>query len=313
MTQILNIPDPVARIKRWTEVLRTKSKDDGVNIGYVYLQRGDALQQLQRDEEALSDFEQARKLSPDNPDVYLALGSFYAQRKNDYAKSIEFFQEAVKINSELAVGYSNMANSYAKMGDFQKAKEYYKKAEDYSLEMPDLYYNQALEISQNGIEDADYRIQETYYRKCLQLNPFFYKAAINLAMIYRERKQDDKAHGILSSLIMQGYNPDFINMFIQRGVCALNMNRPAEAVNDFMFAYTLDPSNLQTMVNLAQCHLRLGHILEAQQYVNVGLKMAEEQHKEALKKDFANLASQIDVVNESVAIWAQRRNDAKHS
>lgn len=308
MTQITNIPDPVVRIKRWTEILRTKSKDDGVNIGYVYIQRGEALQQLFRDDEALADFEQAKSISPDNPDVYLALGTFYAQRKGDYPKSIEYFQEAVKINAQLAVGYSNIANSYAKMRNYQKAEEYYKKAEDYSLEMPELYYNQAIEISQRGDEDADFRIQEKYYRKCLRLNPFFFKASINLAMIYRERKQDDKAHALLSSLITRSHNSDFINLFIQRGICAMNMNRPAEAINDFMFAYTLDPSNLQTIVNLARCHIQLVHLLEAQQYVTVGLNMAEEQHNDEFKNELVNLKNLIDTVKESHRmVMAQQR------
>lgn len=283
LTQIALNPDPLYRIRQYTEILKTKSEEDGVNIGFVYCKRAEAYQELEQDNEALSDFEQALKISPDEVDPYLGIGCFYVYRKNDYIKSIEYFEKAAKIKPRLGIVYSNIANSYGKMGDFAKAEKYYKMADDCGVESFEWYYNKALSLGKSGTSDADDVVQERYYKYCLKLNPHFFPASLNLAMIYRDRQEDGKAEYLLSELISKSaYKPDFIQCVIQRGICTLKMNRMAEALNDFRFAYVFAPRNTQVLCNLAWCSLRLGYLADADEYSHVCLELATQEQNEEI-------------------------------
>ena len=287
LTQIACTPDPMARIAQYTEILKEKNEKDGVNIGFIYCKRAEAYQEMQRDVEALRDFERAIDLIPQEVDPYLGIGCFYVHRKKDYQKSIEYFEKAVKIKPTLGVGYSNIANSYAAMGEYEKANEYYQRADDCGVESAEWFYNKALTISRSGEDDPGLKIQESYYRRCLSLEPLFFRAAINLAMVHRERNEDGKAEEILSDLISKStYRPEFVNSVIQRGICTMKMNRFAEAYNDFAFAYVFAPKNTQVLCNLANCALRLFRLNEADEFASVGMEYAKIENNQDILKEF---------------------------
>lgn len=146
LTQIACNPDPVARINQYTEILKTKTAEDGVNIGYIYCKRAEAYQEMMRDEDALRDFEHSIEIMPNEVDPYLGIGCFYVHRKKDYLKSIEYFEKALRIKPHLGIIYSNIANSYGALGEYEKADKYYKMADDNDAESAEWYYNKALSI-----------------------------------------------------------------------------------------------------------------------------------------------------------------------
>lgn len=286
LTQIACTPDPVGRIHQYTEILKTKTQDDGVNVGFIYCKRAEAYQEMERDDDALKDFERAVELLPDEVDPYLGLGCFYVHRKKDYNKSIEYFLKAAKVKPTLGIIYSNIANSYAAMGDYDKANEYYKIADDCGAESAEWFYNKALSIKHSGEPDPNGNIQESFYRRCLRLEPMFFRAAINLAIVYRERGEKGKAEATLTELISKAaYRPEFVNSIIQRGICTMQMNRIAEAYNDFALAYVYAPRNLFVLCNLAICSLRLMRITEANEYAHVCREYALDENNTEIVKE----------------------------
>ena len=218
LTQIQNNPDPEYRIKRYTAFLNEKGNLEGVNLAFVYTQRGLAYQDLKRLDEAERDFEQAMELFPEEFDAFLAMGTLYAKEKRQFAKAIEYYEKAVKLKPSLAVGYEMIGNAYSNLEDYDKAEEYYSKANDCGLELGQWYYNKALKVKQSG-EDPTGAIAESFYKRCLRLNPYFLPAVMNLAMIYRERGENSKALEILSKVVEEQFNKDFINVILQRGLC----------------------------------------------------------------------------------------------
>ncbi len=191
-----------------------------------------------RDEDALRDFEHAIEIMPNEVDPYLGIGCFYVHREKDYRKSIEYFEKALKIKPYLGIIYSNLANSYGALGEYETADKYYKMTDDNGAESAEWYYNKALNIMKSGESDPDGKNQESFYRRCLRLEPMFFRAAINLAMVYRERNEDGTAEMMLTELISRAaYRPEFVQSIVQRGICTMKMGRYSEAVNDFAFAY----------------------------------------------------------------------------
>lgn len=295
LTQIQNNPDPEFRIKRYTAFLNEKGNLEGVNLAFVHTQRGLAYQDLKRYDEAERDYEQAMNLIPEDFDAYLAMGTLYAKVKKQFEKAIEYYEKAVKLKPTLAVGYEMIGNAYSNLGNYDKAEEYYSRANDCGLELGQWYYNKALKIKQSG-EDPNGSIAESFYKRCLKLNPFFMPAAINLAMIYRDRNENDKALKVLSSIVEGNFNEEFKNVVIQRGVCLNFANRPYDALNDFLWVKRYAPNNIQNLSNLALTCLKVGKFLDAEFYALRGLEQATMQNNHTCNSDFDNVLSVVSQI-----------------
>lgn len=293
LTQIQNNPDPEFRIKRYTAFLNEKGSLEGVNLAFVHTQRGLAYQDLKRFDEAERDYEQAIALFPEDFDAYLAMGTLYAKEKKQFEKAIEYYEKAVKLKPTLAVGYEMIGNAYSNLENYDKAEEYYSKANDCGLELGQWYYNKALKVKQSG-EDPSGSIAESFYKRCLKLNPFFMPAAINLAMIYRERNDNDKALKVLSSVVEGNFNEEFKNVVLQRGICLNFANRPLDALSDFLWVERFAPNNVQNLSNLALTCLKVGKFLEAEFYAMRGLEQGSIQNLHTCDSDFDNVLSIVN-------------------
>lgn len=288
LTQIQNNPDPEFRIKRYTAFLNEKGNLEGVNLAFVYTQRGLAYQDLRRLDEAERDFEQAMELFPEDFDAFLAMGTLYAKEKRQFEKAIEYYDKAIKLKPSLAVGYEMIGNAYSNLKDYDRAEEYYSKANDCGLELGQWYYNKALKVKQSG-EDPTGAIAESFFKRCLKLNPYFLPAVINLAMIYRNRGDNNKALEVLSKVVEEQFNEDFKNVMIQRGICLNFANRPFDALSDFIWVEQHKPNNVQNLSNLALTCLKVGKFLEAEQYALKGLEQASIQNIHNCDIDFDNV------------------------
>ncbi len=300
LTRIANIPDLNAQIKHYTEILKTKTEEDGVNLSFVHMRRGEAFQFFKRDEEAKADFEQAIKISPNEPDTYVVMGCFYVHRKKDYAKSIEYFKKAIELNPKLPHIYVNIANSYAKIGDYAEADKYYKLADDYGVESFEWYYNKALAIKDTG-EDPNGEMQERYNRYCLKLNPQFIPAKINLAANLRNQNRNVEAEQVLTELInTAAYNQDFINAIIQRGECSLiNGNHPG-ALNDFNLAYVYCPTNVLTLLRLSQLNMKFTQLEKSLQFARLGIAESQRQNDTRFISEFKQLEqTALDIIRKA--------------
>lgn len=295
LTQIQNNPDPEYRIKRYTAFLSENAHHEGVNLAFVYTQRGLAYEDLKRLDEAENDFRHAMELFPNDFDSYLALGTLYAKEKREFRTAIEFYEKAVKAKPTLAVGYEMIGNAYSNLGDFEKAEEYYSKANDCGLELGQWYYNKALKVRSSG-EDPTGAIAESFLKRCLKLNPIFLPAALNLAMIYRERGDNEKALKVLSSLIDGQFNEEFKNVVLQRGICLNAAQRPFDALEDFIWVERHSPGNIQNLSNLAITCLQVGRFIEAEFYASRGLEEALKQNRHDCDADFDKVISVVSKI-----------------
>ena len=310
LTQIAGIPDPVARIKNYTEILKNKTTADGVNICFILCRRGEAFQELKRDEEAMRDFNEAIKVAPENPEGYIVAGYFMVHRKEDYKESIRYFEKALELDPTNASLYSNIANSYGKLGDFTKADEYYTKARDYNVEAAEWYFNKAVTIRNDGSPDPNHDIEEGYLKHSLRLNPMFFPSALNLVRIYQERGDLETAHKHLTDLINQGVNHEYFKAVIQRGVTMLSMDYPGIALADFQWAYNLYPYDLFVIANICTCHMNCGNVGLAAQYASRGLMIATDTDNHQFDKIFTDVLDIFNSIKPIMTTTASPRNQS---
>jgi len=91
-----------------------------IDSGYEYSCKGD-------NDRAITDYNKAIKLDPNNPEVYYLRGIVYYERK-DYDRAIKDYNKAIKINPKVAMIYNNRGKAYEFKGDNKKAFEDYNKA-----------------------------------------------------------------------------------------------------------------------------------------------------------------------------------------
>lgn len=294
LTQIANITAPDVRIKQYTAFLQNNQNEEGVNYAFVYICRGDAYCELEKPDKAFNDYEHAIQLSPEDDSPYVAMGCYYVKQK-DYPKSIEYFEKALKLRPENIVMNVNIANSYAAMQQYDKAQKYYDLATDANPEQEEYYYNKALQISHSK-EYTTTDVVENYYRHCLRLNPLFYKAAINLAGIYRDKNESEKAFDIYSKIIGFGHIDDFEMLILQRGICNRLRHRLAAALIDFNQVYSMNPYNVQNLTNLALTYFEMHMFGQAYEYLGTAMTEADKQNVHFCDGDLNMLKAELDKI-----------------
>lgn len=99
----------------------------------AYINRGLAYRMKQQYTEALKDYNEAIKLSPQTPDAYLNRGMVYVFL-NQPDQAFDDFNRAIKVKNDYAGAYINRAGIYIKKGDLDNALSDFNKATEYGDE-----------------------------------------------------------------------------------------------------------------------------------------------------------------------------------
>lgn len=131
-----------------------------VNLGNIYLERG----QL---EEAMKEHEAALEMKPDEYQIHTNLGVIYF-RMNKLDKAVEKFSDAISIYPNDPYAHNNLGLVYQRMGESDKAIERYKKAIQVFPDYFDAHCNLAKTYSNKGmLLEAKAEWQEA-----LRVNPY---------------------------------------------------------------------------------------------------------------------------------------------
>lgn len=127
------------------------------------------------------EIEQIENIPTKNPDAYnLYLKGryfWYKRTEENIRKSIEYFEEAIRLDSEFALAYSSIADSYIALGEwgFSPSKEVFPKAKEAALKAIEL--DSELAEAHCAIAsiirdyDWDWPEAEKEYLKAIELNP----------------------------------------------------------------------------------------------------------------------------------------------
>ena len=120
------------------------------------LLQGMAFLQLGDPGTALESFDEAIRLDPNLADAYTNRGSTY-NALGQYQRAVQDLDEAIKLNPEIALAYINRGNSYGNLDQYQRAIEDYSEAVRLAPRFALAYSNRALAYTYIG-KDDDARI-----------------------------------------------------------------------------------------------------------------------------------------------------------
>jgi len=208
--QQLNFAVPVEWIKELSQrkssvsqkVSRGSTSPRGSQPSINWLNKAIVLEQTKNLHDFLDHVLRWIKTEPKNPVAWLGLGNAYA-KLNQKEKSIEAYQQAVRINPDFAEAWYGLGNIYAQLKQSDKA----------------------IEAQQQAI----------------RINPDYAAAWSSLGIIYANIKQYDKSLEALRQVVR--INPDDGDAWYRLGVVSMRPRPNAKAIVAFQQAIRINPED----------------------------------------------------------------------
>ena len=223
-------------------------------------------------------WEHVKVYYPDSPLAWKQAGNYYRDEKQDFAKAVLNYQEAIRMEPKVAYTYNGLAKAY-----LDQAFRLDPKLIDFKQQQNDLIqqaiqsYNSAIRLdSINGrpdkkiageiivnrgvayavIGNMDFALRDL--NNGLKVNPENTNGYLNRGLIYFNMNQyelslkDDDAY-----LKLNPFNADIV---YGRGLCKFALNRTEESITDFSNAIAL--KNTQPLFYLARskAYRKLGNV-----------------------------------------------------
>ena len=150
----------------------------------------------QKYEEALSVFEEAIGLNPDNWAYYFNIGLTY-KKLNRLPEAKKAFEKAANLNPQSFSSNKELGELLAKEGDFERAADYYRKAVEINPDDPDGHYNLGVCLANLGKgEEALVQFQKT-----IELKPDYSEAYFQLGSLYISQNKTQEAISSLEKFL----------------------------------------------------------------------------------------------------------------
>lgn len=134
-------------VSLWSDVLKNYP-----NILIAYIDRGTAFLQRREFDRAISDFNHALKMNPDDEktsSIYNNRGNAYVG-KGLYDQAIPDFTKAIALNPRYEVAYSNRGNTYYTKGLYDQALKDFNTALEINPGYVEVHFNKALVLEDMG-------------------------------------------------------------------------------------------------------------------------------------------------------------------
>jgi tetratricopeptide (TPR) repeat protein len=160
----------------------TEFQGEGTVETAAYLNdSGIALTEANRPNEAISLFQKALTMEPENPLLWTNLG-IAQQRTGDYEEALNSFRRAVYIDDDIPDPWVSMGLIYYELEEFEAAEECYQSALMREDAAPKTWNNLGvLYFVEGSFEEARHCFEEA-----VSLSPMYYEALFNLRDTCRE-------------------------------------------------------------------------------------------------------------------------------
>jgi tetratricopeptide (TPR) repeat protein len=205
---------------------------------------GNILLQMGRVDEAILHFQKALQISPDLAAAHLNLGNAL-MIKGRVDEAIAHFQHVLQIKSDNADARNNLGNLLLKMGRVNEAITQFQQALKIKPDYADAHYNLAIALWQEG--RADEAI--AHYQNALQISPDLAAAHINLGNALMQKGRVDEAITHYQNALQIG--PDVATTHINLANALMQKGRVDEAIAHFQKALQIEPADPTVQGNLA--------------------------------------------------------------
>jgi len=220
--------------------------------------------------------QQARTLNPDSVSVHLAAGKL-GEAEGHYEDAKEEYDRVAQIDPRNIEGLIGIAGMYDMLNKPEKAVGTYKAA----IDLDPTYYEPYEYLGSFYYNHGDYTQAAENFKKVTELVPGMYVAYTNLAGALQYLDRYAEAEQVLNAALKIQQTAAGLN---NMGALLVFEKRDADAVPYFERAVAKNPRNYVRLLNLADCHRRLGQAKKAATEYREALDLARLDVRENPRK-----------------------------
>jgi predicted O-linked N-acetylglucosamine transferase (SPINDLY family) len=211
-----------------------KAIDINPNSASAFNNRGNALKELKRLDDALASYDKAIYLKPDYADAFNNRGNTLQELKR-LDEALASYEKAVSLKPDYAEAFNNRGSALKELKRLDEALASYDKAISLKPDYADAFYNRG-----NALQELK-RLDEALasYDKAISLKPDYAEAFNNCGNTLQELKRLDEALASYDKAI--ALKPDYAEAFNNRGNALKELKRLGEALASYDKAIALKP------------------------------------------------------------------------
>ena len=239
------------------------------NHKYAWKILAAVFEQTNRNLEALKANQNALKIDPYDPEIYLCLGNnFHHQDKLEDAEIN--YKKAIDLNPNYLQALYNLGSILKKKQQFTDSVSLFQKVINLKPDFVNGYYSLGLTL----IELGELSTALVNLKKVIELKPDYPQAFFNLGIVYRKLGKRIEALENLQQSI--NLNPNYIRAYNLIGVTFKELGRYEEALENFKSAINLDPNYAEAYNNLGNALKELGRFEESNRYFQKAIVLKPE-------------------------------------
>lgn len=286
----------------WLKHLRLASRA-GEQVHFVRAKVADEYAQAGMMNEALREFEAARRLNPNDADIHNQLGVLYRKlgmaddavnafeaalrlqpNESDYAfnlgnaltaagrldEAVKLYERALEGASNPAEVYNNLGQALKKKNDFAGAVEQFRK----SIAAQEDYLAPRVNLGVTYVAMGDYDQAVAEYEAALAINPDSSELHNNLGAVYRRKRQPEPALEQFQKALE--INPRFLAARVNLASTYAQMKQYPQAIANYKAALEIDPNYVDTHYNLGWVYMNQNEPALARQAWKKVLELAPD-------------------------------------
>lgn len=222
---------------RYEEALRDFSQAIAMapEEGMYYLNRGNTFWTMGYNTSAIDDYDQALVLMPDDPEIYLRRGRALFDHGAYEAALADYDMAAALVPDDLPIVYIGRGSIYRSMGRSEEAIESFEQAIAVSPMSAEPYAYMAY----MAMDEKDYAAAEAHLTKAVVLAPNHvdYRSAYGVALFHQERFAD----AIVQFSKVISWMPDTSEAYYFRARCYVGLGDFDKAEQDIAAAIAIAP------------------------------------------------------------------------
>ncbi|XP_024589027.1 transmembrane and TPR repeat-containing protein 1 isoform X2 [Neophocaena asiaeorientalis asiaeorientalis] len=210
--------------------------------------------------EAKMYYQRALQLNPQHNRALFNLGNLLrSQEKKEEA--IILLKDSIKYGPEFADAYSSLASLLAEQERFKEAEEIYQAGIKNCPDNSDLHNNYGVFLVDTGSPEK----AVTHYQQAIRLSPSHHVAMVNLGRLYRSLGDNSVAEEWYKRALQVTRKAEILSPL---GALYYNTGRYEEALQIYREAASLQPSQRELRLALAQVLAVMGQTKEAEKMTN---------------------------------------------
>ncbi|MFX1449569.1 MAG: tetratricopeptide repeat protein [Promethearchaeota archaeon] len=223
----------------------------------TWYDKGYALSQHQRYDEAIEAYQKALKIDPKYASAWYSLGIAYAVMRDD-KKAVETFRKVLELEPKNSDAWYLLGTELYHLKNKEEAENALKTAVKYDSKNSDAWYNLGVLYKEKGsLKDSEYA-----FKKALEAKPDDIKIISALGQNYDKQNRLEEAYQQFKKATEIA--PDNAGVWYELGISFKQLNRNKEAEEAYRQSIKLDPTMSDAWNNLGLILKDKGNFAEAE-------------------------------------------------